>query len=311
MSTTLETPSLAPANEAVRTIRRRPFGLKHALHAAGAVFQWRLLLWWAILLLLPAMAAALPVWQLLSVSLDHSVHAPQLASGLDMVAIADLGGLVQDRFSPAIGSGSLVALALTLLLSPLLTGMTITAVRAPRRLGFMGLLGGGGQEYGRMLRMLIWAAIPLGIVGIVAGIAFDAAGRSATTAVLEADAERASHIAMVVSAIVFVIVHATIDAGRALLANERRRRSAIVAWWGGVRLLLRRPLALLGSYVVITAIGLTVAALLVLARVHVPALGVLGTIGAFLLTQLAVIVVGWMRSARLFALMALARDPKV
>jgi len=310
MSTPLETPSLAPANDAVRTIRRRPFGLKHALHAAGAAFQWRLLLWWAILLLLPAMSATLPVWQMLSVSLDHSVHAPQLASQLDMVAIADLAGVVQDRFSPAIGTGSLVALALTLLLSPLLTGMTITAVRAPRRLGFMGLLGGGAQEYGRMLRMLIWATIPLALAGIVAGMAFGAADRSIGQATLEADADRASHIAMALSAIVFVIVHATIDAGRALLANERRRRSAVVAWWGGAKLLLRRPLALLGSYVVITAIGLAVAALLVLARVHVPALGALGTVGAFVLTQLAVIVVGWMRSARLFALMALARDPK-
>jgi hypothetical protein len=39
----------------------------------------------------------------------------------------------------------------------------------------------------------------------------------------------------------------------------------------------------------------------------VPAIGAGGTAGAFLLAQLAVLVLGWMRSARLFAMMALVR----
>jgi hypothetical protein len=112
---------------------------------------------------------------------------------------------------------------------------------------------------------------------------------------------------MIVAVVVFALVHATIDAGRALLANERRRRSAIVAWWGGVKLMVRRPFSLLGVYVAVTGIGLGLAALLALARLHVPALGAGGTAGAFLLTQLAVLVLGWMRSARLFAMMALVR----
>jgi hypothetical protein len=224
-----------------------------------------------------------------------------------MLAIADLATSARERFMPAIGSGGMVALALTLLLSPLLAGMTIHAARATRRPGFIDLLAGGAQEYARMFRMLVWSVVPLAIAGIVAGIAFKLAGMSAEKAILESDAEHASHIAMIVSAVVFALVHATIDAGRALLANERRRRSAIVAWWGGVKLMLRRPFSLLGVYVVVTGIGLGVAALLALARLHVPALGAGGTIGAFLLTQLAVVVLGWMRSARLFALMALVR----
>jgi hypothetical protein len=127
------------------------------------------------------------------------------------------------------------------------------------------------------------------------------------TAILESDADHASHVALIASVVVFALVHATIDAGRALLANERRRRSAIVAWWGGVKLMVRRPFSLLGVYVVVTGIGLLLAALLALARLHVPALGAGGTVGAFLLTQLAVLVLGWMRSARLFAMMALVR----
>jgi len=133
------------------------------------------------------------------------------------------------------------------------------------------------------------------------------AGKSAERAVLESDAEQASRLALMATAVVFVLVHATLDAGRALLANERRRRSAIVAWWGGVRLMLRRPLSLLGVYVLVTGLGLLLAALLAVARLHVPALGGGGTVGAVLLTQLAVLVLGWMRSARLFAMMALVR----
>jgi hypothetical protein len=69
----------------------------------------------------------------------------------------------------------------------------------------------------------------------------------------------------------------------------------------------RRPFSLLGVYVAVTGIGLLLAALLAWARVHVPALGAGGTAGAFILTQLAVLALGWMRSARLFAMMALVR----
>jgi hypothetical protein len=300
---TLAPSSLAPQNAVVR----RRHGLRPLLGAMRAAMQWRLMLWWAVLLLLPAMAASLPVWQMLGANLDHSVHAAELAQKLDMLAIADLIGNAKERFGPAMTTGGIFALALTLLLSPLLAGMSIHAARATKRPGFIDLLAGGAQEYARMFRMLVWSAIPLAIAAILAGIAFKVAGKAAESAVLESDAERASHLAMAAGAVVFVLVHATIDAGRALLANERRRRSAVIAWWSGVRLMLRRPLTLLGVYLAVTGIGLLLAALLALARLHVPALGAGGTAGAFLLTQLTVMVLGWMRSARLFAMMALVR----
>jgi hypothetical protein len=50
-----------------------------------------------------------------------------------------------------------------------------------------------------------------------------------------------------------------------------------------------------------------IAALLAFARTRVPALGTAGTIAAVALAQLAVLVLGWMRAARLFALLALVR----
>jgi hypothetical protein len=41
---------------------------------------------------------------------------------------------------------------------------------------------------------------------------------------------------------------------------------------------------------------------------HVPAIGAAGTLGALLLAQLLVLVLGWMRMARLFGLILLAQE---
>lgn len=303
MHTTLEAPSLAPQNAAVP---RAP-GFRSALLRTRAALQWRLLLWWTILLLLPAIVATLPAWQLLSANLDHSLHAARLAEKLDMLAIADLVGSVRERAGAGIGTGGMVAVALTLLFSPLLSGMTIAAVRNPQRLRFIPLLAAGAQEYGRLLRMLVWAVVPLGIAGALGGMASSAAAKSAEAAILQSDAEHASRLALVAMAVLLVLAHASLDAGRAVLGNEPRRRSAFLAWWGGLKLLLRRPLAVLGVYLVVTVVGLGVAALLALGRFHVPALGAGSTVGAFLLVQLGVVALGIMRAARLAGLMELAR----
>ncbi|PQO93640.1 hypothetical protein C5614_22900 [Massilia phosphatilytica] len=295
--TTLAPPSLAP----------RVAGPHGVLHAARAALQWRLLLWWTVLLLLPTVVAALPVWSLLSASLDHSVYAARLAERLDMIAYADIIHGARDQYAPALGTGGLVALALTLLLSPLLAGMALAAARAPQPLASGALLAAGAQCYPRMARMLAWAIVPLGVAGLVGSSAHHLAGQAAETALLEADAERASRLALLATVVLLVLAHATIDVGRAMLAADRRRTSAIGAWWRGCGQLMRRPLALLGTYLGITAAGLALAALLAFARVHVPALGTAGTVGAVVLAQLVVVVLGWMRMARLFALAALLR----
>jgi hypothetical protein len=298
----------------------RSGGIRSALRSARAALQWRLLLWWALLLLLPTVVAALPVWQLLSASFDHSVYAPRLAGRLDMIAYADIVEAARGRYAPALGAGNVVALALTLLLSPLLSGMAVAAARAPRRLGCGTLLAAGAQEYPRLARMLVWSAIPLGIAALLGASAYRLAGAAAATALLQSDAERADRLALLATSVLLVVAHATVDIGRAVLAgdsrrsagrrNAGRRTSAFAAWQRGCALLLRRPLALLGTYAAVTAIGLAAAGLLAFARLHVPALGMAGTAGAVVLAQLAVVVLGWMRAARLFALVALVGGPQ-
>ena len=292
---------------APRSLAPRAAGPRGVLQAARAALQWRLLLWWAVLLLLPTVVAALPVWELLSASLDHSVYAARLAERLDMIAYADILHGARDQYAPALGAGSLVALVLTLLLSPLLAGMALAAARAPAPLGSGALLATGAQAYPRMARMLAWSVVPLGLAGLAGSSAHHLAGQIAETALLETDAERAAHLALLATIVLLVLAHATIDVGRAMLATDRRRTSAIGAWWRGCAELARRPLALLGTYLGITAAGLALAAVLAFARVHVPALGTAGTAGAVVLAQLVVLVIGWMRMARLFALTALLR----
>jgi hypothetical protein len=268
--------------------------------------QWRLLLLWAVLLVLPTLVATLPAWQMLGDSLDLSVQAAALAQALDLASVSDLMQ-VSKRYLPALGNGAVVAVVLTLFLSPLLSGMTIAAARAPQRLGLGGLLGGGMLEYGRLLRMLVWASVPLAAAFALGGAVSTPLRSLGASALLESTAQNAGMAATAVVAIVVLLAHATVDAGRAVLAADRRKTSAVRAWGEGVMLVLRRPGATLGSYVAITLAGLVLAALIALVRVRVaPIEGVAFTL-ALVLTQLGVMAVAWMRAARLFALIELVR----
>jgi hypothetical protein len=303
MTTTIQPvmPSAHAANPAGR------YRAATAVRAVRSALQWRLLAMWVIVLLIPTALSALPVWQLLSASLDHSVHAAGLATNLDLATISDLV-VASGRNSTGIAMGSRLALLLTVLLSPLLAGMTIHSARAPQAPGFGALLAGGVQEYLRLLRMLLWAVVPLALVTGLGAIGFAVAAKAGEHAVLESSASHARIAAVCVAALLFVLADASLDAGRAVLAGDRRRKSAVSAWWSGFKLLCRRPLATLSTYLGITVAGLALAALLAIARLNVPALGATGFLGALVLTQLVVAVLAWMRSARLFAMLELVRD---
>lgn len=297
---TTTTAPLAPA----RAPQAAPAARRTVLQALRPALQWRLLLLWLLALLLPTLAAALPVWTWLGAAFDRTVGAPVLAQRLDLVAIADLVGL-HTQHASAVNAGATVALAMTLLLSPLLTGAAITAARAPAPLGFAALAAGGVSEYGRLLRMLVWAIVPLGVAAFLGGMLASAADQP--DAVLESSAANATLAAMLAGALLLLLAHATLDAGRAVLALDRRRKSAVLAWCDGLVLLARRPLAVFGLYAGITLLGLALAAALATARLNLPALGAGSFLGGLLLAQLAVLALAWMRCARLFGLMELAR----
>jgi hypothetical protein len=282
------------------------FSFSAVPRAARGALQWRMLTLWILLMLVPTAILALPMFSMLSTHLDHSVRAAEIARQMDMTVVSDLMW-AHGRNAMAFSHAGLVALVATLLISPLLSGMAATAARAPSVPGFGALLSGATTEYPRMLRMLVWSAVPLGLAAAIGGAAMDAASDYTRTVVVEADADLANWAAMAAMGLLLALAHASVDAGRAALTIERRRTSAVKAWFAGCKLLFQRPLATFGVYFLISAVGLAVAAALAVGRLNVAGYNLAGFIGALLLVQLTVAVIGWMRSARLFALVELAR----
>ncbi|MGK5059274.1 hypothetical protein ACQ4WY_20320 [Janthinobacterium sp. LB2P49] len=289
------------------TSTTRASGLTLTTRASRAALQWRLLLLWAGLLLIPTILAVIPLWRTLSASLDNAVHAAALAHKLDLMTLADLVANA-GRNGAAISQAAITGIVLALLLSPLLSGLVVTAARAPAPLGFGPLLTGAFSEYGRMLRMLLWSIVPLGVALAIGAGALKLADKHAAKAILEADADLVRHLALLLTGLLFLLACATLDAGRAALAVDRRRSSAVKAWWRGLGMLRRRPLACLAIYLVITLLGLALYALLGVARLNLATPGPLAIVAGLLVTQLAALVLAWMRSARLFALIDVKRS---
>lgn len=288
-------------------LSQNPLRASTLRRASAVALQWRLLLLWTGALLVPAAMLALPFWQTLSAQLDYSVHAAQWAQQLDAIAIVDLVSKLADN-SQAFTQAGITALALTLLLSPLLTGAIIATARADRVLGFGRLIQGGVQEYARMLRMLLWALVPLGLVLAAGGGGMALVKKYAATAILESDVDLARQLVRVLMAVLLVLAHVTVDAGRAQLAVYSKRPSVIKAWWRGCQLLKARPLSLLGHYLAISIVGLSLAAALTALRIVLPQLGAVWFTLGLVLAQLAIAAIAWMRVARLLALIDLSRQ---
>lgn len=272
--------------------------------AMAAALQWRLLLLWVLLMLLPATVVALPLWRALAGLLDHSVHADAWARHFDPLMFGDaafaLGG-----HAAWLGGAAWLGLVLTLLLSPFLDGMAVGSGRAGRSLGFGPLLQNGWIEYGRMFRVMLWSLLPYAVVAMVAGAAMHMADKHADQAVLESQADAASHVAQWALLAVFVLMQAIVESSRAAFIADTGLRSATRALGRGIRQLVRRPLKTLLFYLVVTLVGLALAGVLGIWRIHTIAVDG-GFWLALLISQLTVAALGWMRIARLFALARLA-----
>jgi hypothetical protein len=266
--------------------------------------QWRLGLLWLLANALPLFMLALPLWRALAGPLDHSLLASRLVEGFDPAVLADaLGSLRQRGYSPLASIGALLLFALTL---PWLTGVVTTAARAPMPLPLLALASGGLANYGRMARLWLWALVPLGLA-LGAGLAASHVAREqALTMTLQADADLLGRAAAALGVLLFVLAHATVDAARAQLVLEPHRRSVVLAWWRALTRLVRRP-GRIALYIAITVTGLFAAAVLSVLRVQVPPVGAAGLLGGIVLGQALVLVLAWMRCARLFALVRSGR----
>ena len=276
--------------------------------ALGAALQWRLLLLWLLATLVPAMLAVLPLGSALQAQFGHSVHAGEIASGERLgLLLQGLGKLGEHAFG-VVSSGMLATSVLMLLLMPFLQAMVVASLRAGRRLGFGELVAGGCGEYWRMLRMVLWSIVPLGIALVFAGAVMGLATKSTEHAILAADVESAFRLALCAAAVVFVVLHASVEAGRGWLGADTGLRSVLRAWWRGLKLLLRRPLATLGVYLGATVLGLLVALLFAWLRLRMDGTGAGAYLLGIVLTQGIVLAIAWGRIARLYGLADLAAD---
>ena len=276
------------------------------LSGMRAAVQWRLLLLWLLVMLIPTALVALPLWSTLAGLLDTSVHSAEWAQGFNDTMFFDVVMQLADH-PESLLTVVVIAQVLSLLLSPFLAGMVIGSGRAGRVLGFGALLQSGLVEYGRMFRVLLWSLIPYALVIGVHMLGTNLADKHTGQAVLEAQADRYADIAYAVLIIVFVLAQAIVESARAAFIADVGLRSATRALWRGIRQLFKQPLKTLLFYLAVTLAGLLLAAVFGLLRIRVTAVGVGGMLLALLLGQLVVLAIGWMRAARLFALAEVAR----
>ncbi len=286
---------------------RNPNGLRALADGLRAALQWRLLLLWALGLLLPTLVATLPLWRALSARLDNAPMAADLAARLHPTSMIEAMLPVMRDSGASLAGGGIAALLLTLLLSPWLSGMVVTSIRAGQPLNFEHLLQGGLREYGRMFRMLLWAAIPMGVALGVGAMPMGWANERGAHAILEATADNAHAVALVALAVLALFGHATVEAGRAVIAADPARRSVVKAWWQGLRLVLRRPLATAIIYLGTMLAGYGVAIALGAVRTQLNAGTALGLAAGVIVVQLAIAAIAWGRASRLYGLAELAR----
>src|SRR5690606_68177 len=136
-----------------------------------------------------------------------------------------------------LGENIYIAAILMLLLSPLLAGATVAAARARARLGFGDLLRGAVSEYGPMLRMLLWSIVPRGLAWRGAGMCIGINESIHADAIDASGIGTGRSLALAAGGLLFMLMHASLEAGRGWLAADGRLRSALKAWWRGFRLL--------------------------------------------------------------------------
>jgi hypothetical protein len=271
--------------------------------------QWRYLILFLVIMLMPVGLAFVPMASFLGSLFDHSPGAAALIARLDSHAFTEVLKQLGEPSAQGVFTGAHAGLVFAAILAPALAGAAATLARTQDEpLRVRALLAGAGELYPRMLRMALVSLLPLGVAGVVAGLAFHFAGKSGDHAVVEATADRAMRLATGVSVLFFWLAHVTLEAGRAHLAAQPERKSAFLAWWGGVRLVLRRPGKVLGLCLVTTVCGIGGALLVTALRNRLVQAGPGTIVLALLLSQLAIVAIAWGRSSRLVGLVLLVRD---
>ncbi|MGO8994483.1 MAG: hypothetical protein ACLQVI_14285 [Polyangiaceae bacterium] len=276
--------------------------------ALGHGAQWRYLLLFLVAMALPAAFAFGPIALFLQTLFDHSPRFAELTSKLDSPALTEVVRQMSEPAGSGIMPGFHHAFLAAVLLSPALAGAAAVLARSDEPSDIRALLGGAGEFFPRMLRMVIAASIPFGVAAGLGALAFHFAEKVEEGAVLESTASNATNFAMAITALLVWLAHVTVEAGRAHLAAEPERTSALVAWWSGVRLAVRRPAQVFGLCLMTTVVAVGLALVLNAVRYRITQSGGGSIALAFVLGQLGVVAIAWGRSSRLSGLVAVIRE---
>ena len=283
-------------------------GLAAILRAAmSGALDWRLLALFAGTALWTSMIATFPAWRVMASVFDDSPRAQEIAGAFDLLAMQDMGMALARSAAPVTGGIGLATL-FALLSWPFLAAMAIGAARRDRPRTFAEVLEGGIAYYVRMLRIGLVAIVPLALVGGVSAGVFRGARQFGRRAVFESQATLGWRVATLVVLAIFVLIHATIEAGRAAYGVDDDLRSGWSAWLRGVKLIGREPRRAIGAYLGATLASYAIAVPLLVLRLRISGPSGVALVAGFILTQLAVASLGWGRASRLFALTAIARS---
>lgn len=268
----------------------------------------RLLGVFVVTLLLPTLLAMLPFRAFFH---EHLGNYPGARDAVTSLGSLPLVQLVTRAGEPAaarsLGQGLVASLLVGLFLAPFLAGAAVAEARSPSPLRMGELVRGGGEHYGRMVRMALVGLLPFAGAAIVSAVALGVASKVVSSAVLESSATRAERVRDVVVLAAFWMSHVTMETARAHVAAEPGRRSVFVAWMSGILLLLRRPHLVLGITAITGLAGAALAAIVVAVRMRLAQDGGPSVVFAFVLGQLAVAAVAWGRTSGLVALTELVR----
>jgi hypothetical protein len=273
--------------------------------------RWRLLLLCALFTLVPAALAMVPVWVLFSRLLAHAPRAELLARGLEASWLPDLArALGESPQGQSMPGWILSALVVAIFFAPALSGAMLAEAGSAHPLRFRPLLTGAGRYYGRMFRMTLVGAIPLGAAGLAAALVSKSIGKAVAGMVTEAAAASRQRWALVAIGALLFVAHLTVDAGRARMAAQPDRRSALKAWFAGTWLILRRPFLALGVGLAGALAGPVLGLVVMAIRERLPAGPRWAVVAGVLLAQVAAMAVGWGRAVRLAGLTRLSRDDR-
>jgi len=266
--------------------------------------QIRLLALWLIVLAVPTLFLLIPLMTVMAPELNYSPSAVPLASTMSLNALNDLFHIksIGGPVLTAIFTTATVAMFLT---SAWLNALALGATRAFGRPKFRVLIGHANAAYWSMVRMGLWSLVPIGVVLVVANMASHAIAKYDESAILASSIDHLHWIARVVVFVLYVTAQCSIETGRALLVAHPRRRSVVRAWFAGLSFLKRHPVRIFGTWLIVTLPVLLLVGALMVLRLNLDQGHVLGSLGAVLLAELAVLALAWMRCTRIFALVDL------